>query len=226
MSSRIQRPQIGFKYARRDGIIALSLYLLILVFSFLFYAFNAPVYPQPLHLAAAPVNDLGQALTLALLSLAVFAAAMVIRRQPIRSIGWNPATLRPALLAGFALAVITIFLRNRFMYILGGQAGDKLIPLLLALGIAMAEETIFRGYLQLRLVWWLGPVPGILLTSALSTLWHVPAWLGRLPVETTLILTGLTFLQALVLGWAMRKTGHVLVPGFYRAISIWVQFLG
>lgn len=225
ISPRLQKPQIGFKYARRDGLMALALYSVILAFVVLFYTFTDPVFPEVERISPAPVHDLNQALIVALLSLVPFFISLILRKQPIKSLGWNPPVFSGGLQMGFAIAVITIFLRSKIMTILGGLSAESVLPLFVGLGIALAEETIFRGYIQLRLAWWLGPLPGIALTAALSTLWHLPIWITRLPTNTVLILAGLTFLQALVLGWIMRKAGHVAAPALYRAASIWMQFL-
>jgi len=226
ISPRFKRPPLGFKYPRRDGFIALSLSALVLVFSFFYYSYYAPVFPEPMRIDPAPVHDLNQALIVAGICLLPFIISLVLRRQPIRSLGWNRTFFTPGLQVGFALAILTIFLNNRFMDVLSGKVFEQLTPLLFALGISLIEESIFRGYIQQRLAWWLGPVPGILLTAAISTLWHLPVWLNRLDTITILTLFGLTFIQALVLGWIMRKTGHVVAPALYRAVSIWMQFIG
>jgi membrane protease YdiL (CAAX protease family) len=226
ISPRFQHPPLGFKYARRDGLVALSLSGVVILFSFLFYNFYHPTLPDPQRIAPAPVHELFQALFVAAICLIPFIIAMVLRQQPVRSLGWNGTFFRPGLQAGVALGLLTIFLRNRFMTVLGGLSADQTFPLLVALGVALAEETIFRGYIQQRLAWWLGPIPGILLTAVISTAFHLPVWLNFLPGSTVLILLGLTFVQSLVLGWVMHKTGHVIAPGIYRAVSIWMQFLG
>lgn len=225
-SPRFQAPVLGFKYARRDGLVALSLYAVIFVFAVIFYSTNPPVFPDPLRLVPGPVHSQIQALMVAGACLLPFLIALAVRRQPVRSTGWNPKLLGAALQMGFAIAILTVFLRNQVMPLLGGLASDRFLPLLFALGISLAEETIFRGYIQLRLAWWLGPWVGIPLTAALSALWHLPAWYNTLPLETTLILLVMTFLQALVLGWIMRKSGHVVAPALYRTVSIWIGFLG
>jgi membrane protease YdiL (CAAX protease family) len=236
MSPRFRNePPIGFKYARRDGFTALMLYGLILILAFVMKALRLPVFPEAVRLAAnpktpvlgpAPVANLDQALLAALLALAAFVIALVIRKQPARGTGWNPALFRPALQVGFAIAILTIFLRNRVMDVLGGLNTPGLLTLLLAVGISLAEETVFRGYIQSRLDWWLGKWAGLVLTAALYTLWHLPVWLGQTPAQTTLILAGLTFGQGLVLGWVMQKSRHVIAPALYRSISIWVNFFG
>lgn len=226
LSPRLQKPRIGFKYARRDGITALMLYVLILVLSFIFYSLNPPQIPTAVQPHPAPVVDLSQALTVAAMSLAAFVVSMVVRKQPIKAIGWNPELFVPALQMGFAIGILTLFLRNRVMDILTHVSTPQLTLLLLAMGVALAEETVFRGYIQLRLTWWLGDWPGMLLTALMFTLWHAPSWINRLPLETQLLVAALTFGQGLVLGWVMRKSGHVIAPAFYRSISIWMNFFG
>jgi membrane protease YdiL (CAAX protease family) len=235
LSPRFRQPQVGFKYARRDGITAIMMFALILALAFVLNTLHLPVFPDAISTAAnpkspmlapAPAENLDQALLAAGLALASFVIALVIRKQPWRSIGWNPALFRPALQVGFAIAILTVFLRNRVMDVLGGLNTPGLLTLLLAVGISLAEETVFRGYIQMRLVWWLGDWAGMLLTAVMYTLWHLPAWLSQKPPETVLILAGLTLGQGLVLGWIMRKTGHVIAPALYRSFSIWVNFFG
>lgn len=226
ISPRLQVPPVAFKYARRDGLIALSLYALILVFAFIYYAINPSLLPTVVTLAPAPVNPTTQNLFLAAVCLAVIGMALVTRHQPILSIGWKPSLISPGLQMGVAVALLTIFLRNRVMDVLSGVSSAGLAALLLALGISLAEETIFRGYIQLRLASWLGRWQGVLLTSLLFAVWHLPAWLGHLPTPTILILSGLTLGQGLVLGWMMEKSHSVVAPALYRAVSIWMQFIG
>jgi membrane protease YdiL (CAAX protease family) len=226
LSPRFKQPVVGFKYARRDGITALSLYVLILLFAFVFYSLTPPVLPDPLRPAPGPISPTSQNLILALVSLAAFVIALVVRRQPIRSIGWNPVLLRPGLELGLALAILTIFLHNRVMDVLRGINSEGTTALLIALAISLAEETIFRGYIQMRMTWWLGQWNGLVLTALMFALWHTPAWLNRLPSLTILLLFGLTFVQGLVLGWVMQKSGNVAAPALYRAVSIWMQFIG
>lgn len=224
LSPRFQKPVIGFRYARRDGFVALSLYALILVFAFVYYNFNLPLFSTPLRIAPAPINDLWQALLLAVLCLAAFLTALFTRKQPFRSAGWNQAVFTPALQMGFAIAVLTIFLHNRVLDVLAGVSSERLVLLPMAIGISLAEETIFRGYIQLRLASWLGPWIGLASTAVMFAVWHLPAWLHGLPVETVLILLGLTFGQGLILGWVMLKSGNVIAPALYRSFSIWMVF--
>jgi membrane protease YdiL (CAAX protease family) len=221
-SPRFQRPQLGFLFPRREGIMALSLFVLITVTAFIIYSVNPPDFQGGLPLPA-PTTNLPQAFFMAGLTLIPVVVALLARGQPVRSAGLDPARMRNAMQMGFALALLTIFLRNRVFEVLSGLNSETLLALLTALGIAIAEETTFRGYMQPRLSAWIGDWPGLVLTAALFAIWHLVAWAGRLPLETTLILVGLTFAQGLVLGWVIRSTGSVLSPAIYRAVSIWLR---
>jgi membrane protease YdiL (CAAX protease family) len=225
LSPRFKRPPLGFVYARRDGMAALLLYSLILIFAIIYAFTNPPIFPEPLGLRPVPVQDFGQALLLAGLCLMPFLAALFYRRQPLKSIGWNPQMLVPGLQMGIALAFLTIFLRNRVMDVLSGFETPLMTLLLFGLLISIIEETIFRGYIQLRLAWWLGKWQGLVLTAVLFTVWHLPTLINGLSPENVLTIAGLTLVQALVLGWIMDKSGHVFAPALYRAISIWVFFI-
>ncbi len=225
ISPNLQFRRVGFRYARRDGLVALGIYVLLLVFSFIFFGVNAPMLRPNFRLAPAPVINLTQALLLAGLGLAPVLVGLVARKQPPKSTGWNNAPLRSALSVGIATGLLTLFLHNQVMNVLNGVSSAEFFALLTAFGISLAEETVFRGYIQMRLTWWLGDWPGIFLTAALFALWHLPAWLSQLPSETILSLAGLTFVQGLVLGWVMLKSGNVLGPAVYRAVSIWMQIL-
>jgi len=227
LSPRFKKPPVGFRYPRREGFISLSLSLLIILFAFIYYYYiNPPVFSDPLRITPAPVHTPIQALIVGALCLTPFVLAMLVRRQPIRSIGWNPAMLTSGMQVGLALGLLTLFLRNRVMDVLGGLAAPTLGLLPIAFGISLAEETVFRGYIQMRLIWWMGVWPGIIASSAIFSVYHLPVWLSTLPTQTTLILCALTFFQGIVLGWLMRKSGTVMAPALYRAVSIWVSLIG
>lgn len=225
ISPRFKKPPIGFVYPKREGIIATSLFVLILIFSFIYYSFNPTPLRPNLIPSPAPVINLTQALIVAGISLVPFVVALFIRRQPPKSTGWYHAVLTPSLQMGAAIAILTLFLRNRVMDILGGITSDEGFALLTALGIALAEETIFRGYIQMRLSWWIGHWQGIVITAAMYALWQLPSWINQAPLETSIILFALTLVQGLVLGFIMRKSGHILSPALYRAASIWLTVL-
>jgi len=214
LSPRVRgRRKVTFIYPRREALYALAGFFVI-------FALAVIYYERP------GSSGLRASLILAGLSALPFIALLFFRRQPLRSAGWGSANLRIGLLVGLALALLTIFLRNRFNDIVRGLPPEQITLLLYWLGICLLEESIFRGYIQPRLAAWLGEIPGWVLAAALFALWRLPLWLsGGQPLSAALPDLGLAFAQGILLGYIQRKTGSVLAPGLYRAISTWIRFL-
>ena len=225
ISGRFKYRQIGFVYARRDGVIALSLWLLALILEIGIFSGVIPIPGMP---GAETFNSVAPILSIqpaaAVLALLVVLASMLYRRQPPKSAGWNRLTLRTGLLAGLSLALLSIFLRAKFTAIFSGVSPVQFSALLLVAVTSLAEETVFRGYLQQRLVWWLGKRWGFLLTAGLYLLWRLPLMLA-MPPDTLVANLILTALQSLLLGWIMQSFGNVTAPIVYRVISLWCSFL-
>ncbi len=174
----------------------------------------------------AASNTLGllwQRLTVDGIALAIFALALLGRGQPLLSAGWRRTSLGPGLRLGLALAFLTIFLRGKIFSLLNGISGPEAYALLACLGIGLAEETIFRGYIQLRLCFWLGTRWGWLATAGLYVIWQLPR-LAADPASLPLNLL-LVAVQGLLLGWLALTSGGVLAPALYHAISEWVGFI-
>ncbi len=221
----LRRPLLGFLYPRREALFAFGLgagLIAAAVFSTFFFPARLP---SPLIMGPAPLFDLLQALIFAAVALLAAVAMLLLRGQPIRSIGWDPALLRPALQVGFASMVLSIFLRNRLMNVMAAFSSPNLYWVLLAVGIGLAEETVFRGYMQPRISAWIGNWQGILVSSLFFTAWHVAIVYPFLPAANLGLMAGLTLVQGLVCGWVMRKTGSVAVSGLYRGISIWLRLI-
>lgn len=214
LSPRVRgRREVTFIYPRREGLYALAGFFVIFALAVIYYAKPGS-------------SGLRASLILAGLSTLPFVALLYFRRQPIRSAGWNPANLRVGLLVGLALAILAIFLRNRFNDIVRGLPPEQFTLLLTLLGICLLEESIFRGYIQPRLAAWLGDLAGWVLAAALFALWRLPLWLsGGQPLSAALPDLGLAFAQGILLGYIQRKSGSVLAPGLYRAVSTWIRFL-
>jgi membrane protease YdiL (CAAX protease family) len=220
-----QHPPLGFRYPRREGVLSLVLFsglLLLAILIFSGYVSVANPLPQD---SPAALEKLYQHGAVALLGAIIFGAALAYRRQPVRSAGWNRPLFSPSLQVGFAVIILTIFLHGKFSTLLSGVSTDQGIALLILLLLGLAEESIFRGYIQMRLSSWIGKTPGWLATAGLYTIWQLPRLIGTLPTSQLLLELGLAFLQGLLLGWMMQKCRHVLAPALYRAISGWIFFL-
>lgn len=216
---------ITFLYPKREafaaGLVAVGL------FAAGFLIFRGPV-PAPntgLTGSTPTLAAFMQHLVVAGTGVVLVVIALAYRRQPIRSAGWNRPLLMPAFQVGIAVILLTIFLRGKITLLFDGITPDEGSALLVVTLLGLAEETVFRGYIQPRLAARFGTIPGWLATSVMFALWQVPRLLGE-PTQTVLIGVAIGLVQGLLTGWMMQKTQHVLAPGLYRAISGWIAFLG
>jgi membrane protease YdiL (CAAX protease family) len=222
LSQGFKPEPLGFRYPRREGYVSLGLFALVLVFAFFFYPLTNAGYTSVARLAD-PTGLLWQRLTVAGISALPFILALLVRGQPPRSAGWGRVMLGPSFRLGLALAFLTIFLRGKIFGLINGVSPAELYALLAWVGISLVEESIFRGYLQLRLSAWLGDRWGWLASAGLFVLWQAPRLMAN--QANLLVSLGLAAVQGLILGWLARKSGHVLAGAIYRVISEWAGYL-
>jgi membrane protease YdiL (CAAX protease family) len=216
--------RIEFRYPQREGTFALTLFALL--FFFAFQVFSNRIFDFLRTASAAFAGgELALRMLIAAISLLPVIILLIARGQPLKSTGWSRENTRAGLMAGLLLAVLTIFLRGKFTSLLKGITTEQGSLLLVLLILCLAEETIFRGYIQLRLMSFLGTTWGWLATTLLYLLWQLPGrlWISQLSTSWPEIL--ITLVQALLLGWMMRKTYHVAAPALYRAVSAWLLLI-
>jgi len=215
LSPKFTRIKLAFKYPRREGVVSLGV--------FLFAMFIALVISSIPSLALGSLSrDQSERLIVAAGSLVPVIVALWRRKQPVRSAGWSREKLYAALQLGMALAFFSIFLRGKFNAVITGLNSESLGLLAYCLVMALMEETAFRGFIQPRLASWWGETAGWLAASALFVLCQLPRLLA-VP-EQLLFNLVLVVGQSLVAGYLMQRSGHVLAPALYRAVSIWLLF--
>lgn len=214
LSPRFRHPRLVFRYPRREGGIASSLFVLTLLGAFLYLHTTGLASSTSL---TGQINLMGMVLLL-------YLGALVARGQPLRSAGWGRATLFPSLQLGLGLIFITLFLRGQFLRLLAGVSPEQGQALLLSLMLALGEESIFRGYLLPRWSAWLGTWVGWLVNGLTFALWRLP-WVLNAAPDVLWPTLGVALLQGLLLGWIMQKSDHVLAPALYRGFSDWLRML-
>lgn len=213
--------RIDFRFPLREATFALSVFALSYFLAFQYFA--NPIFQFLLDFSKIlPGGELAQRTLLAVICLVLFLLATFLRGQPLKSIGWSKANLRPGLTLGLLLVIITIVLRGKFSTLLQGVSPEQGGLLLACLLLAVAEETIFRGYIQLRLNSFIGVTWGWLATAFLFLLWQFPGRLWVLPFSEVWPSLVISLAQALLLGWIMRKSGHVSTTILFRAVAAWL----
>ena len=215
---------VDFIYKQREGVVSLSLYAAMLLVS------TVIVIGRD-NFSLIPPQGVPQELWIRLIiggiGLLAFGLSLLIRRQPLLSVGWNRKRLDLAVRLAVVLALLSVFLRGKAAVVIRGLTPVEATLLLVWLGIALAEETIFRGFIQMRLNAWMGARYGWLATALLYVIWNVPfaMMISPLALQPLLLRAFLVVAQSLVLGYLSQKTGHILPVFIYRAISEWLFFM-
>lgn len=216
--------RIEFRFPKREATFAFSLYVLIYFIAFQFLSGGILSFLKGFA-RNFQGGELAEHMLLAVIALIPFVLALVLRGQPLKSIGWAKENLRSGLTVGLLLVILGIFLRGKFMTILDGitpAEGNLLVVILIT---CLAEETIFRGYIQMRLMSFLGGTWGWLATAGLYLLWQLPGRLWVHPFGEIWIGLLIAAVQGLLLGWIMRKTGHVSSTILFRAATTWILLM-
>ena len=134
--------------------------------------------------------------------------------------GWPLAILAPVLVLLAAYSVVWAlgladFVAPQLTRSLPETGAEVIIGLVLGLGLALAEEIGWRGYMLPRLAA-LGPLGAMLLVGLLHGIWHLPLIVltpfyhpdGNLLVVVPLFLATLT-LAGVFYGWLRLATGSV-----------------
>ncbi|MHB0923760.1 MAG: CPBP family intramembrane glutamic endopeptidase [Bellilinea sp.] len=220
-----QHRPITFLFPKRESMAAAIVAVGVFVIGFFIFRDPTPAPFTRLTESTPTLEAAIQHLTAAGAGVLLVVIALMYRRQPLRSAGWNRSLFMPALQIGIGIIMLTVFLSGKLSLLMDGISQDESTALPVITLLALAEETIFRGYIQPRFESRIGKIPGWLLTSVLFALWQIPRLLGE-PTQTILIGVGLGLVQGLLAGWMMQKSHHVLAPGIYRAISEWLVFIG
>lgn len=215
-SMKFQRVKLVFKYPRREGIVALGVFVMVIMLAMI-------LGPIPTASLTGLPNELSSRLLVAVGGVVPVVVALWRRKQPVRSAGWGREKLSPAFQLGLALIFLTIFLRGKFGVVVTslGESG-VLAMLAYSLVVVALEETVFRGYIQLRLAAWWGETTGWLAAAGLFVLCQLPRLLAA-PEQLALNLT-FVVVQSLAAGFIMQRSSHTLAPTLYRAVSGWLLF--
>lgn len=223
LSPRFHRRPITFIYQRRENIISFSLLALALLVGFFVKLELARAEVKPI-LSLPDVVFLR--IILAIVLLVPFIIALIYRRQPIRTIGWGNKTFRPAFQLGLGLAILVIFLHGKIFSIINNFNTSQIILYLVILLTALIEESVFRGFILIRLDSGFGKITGLIVTALLFTLWRAAFFIAKGDTLDVIIPSiAITLVQSLLLGWIVQKSGHIISPALYRSVSDFVQYL-
>lgn len=174
------------------------------------------------------LGDLVQSVIVFLLFLLPAWIFTVRAKEPLRSMGISRINLWQSLVIAFILVAIMMFIQHGdVIAVLKGLEQRNGIRLIYFAFIGFEEEILFRGYLQTRLVAWLGRWRGWGLASVIMAVGHFPL---RMLIDDkalgTAFVDSLSLIPAsLFFGFLMLRTGNVMAPAILHWFTNWVSEL-
>ncbi len=219
----------AFPDARRAAIPALVLvaaWILLLIAVVVWFTGRAPVSSS---VPSRPHYDLGRLLNQAIVYLIFVGPALLFmrfQREPWASAGVSRRNLPGALLVGGVLAAVSIATSGGIQALLALDA-DQLWALPTFAVVGFGEEFLFRGYLQTRLIAWLGQWSGWLLSSFIMAMMHVGQRVAiqGLSSPEAIVSSALLIPISLFMGYVMIRTGNIVAPGICHMFADWVGVL-
>jgi membrane protease YdiL (CAAX protease family) len=87
------------------------------------------------------------------------------------------------------------------------------------LAVALAEEALFRGYIQTKMSSVMGPTKAIFFQAALFGLWHIVGWIAPLKLGSMAFHVASGFLFGLLQGAYFRHTRNLAAPIVLHALT-------
>ena len=187
-----------------------------------------------------PLDDLAVGLVLSVVGLAIGFVATAIaylryRNLPLSSLrlerptlldlGWVVAgtlvLLGIALALGVLVELLPVSEPSEHQVFEIAEDRPEILLLMIPMSLLFVgpgEEVLFRGVIQTRLVEFYGDAVGIVVTSVVFAVAHLPAYAG----EGVGISIAILFSLSIVIGWLYERTDNLVVPalvhGIYNAV--------
>jgi len=165
-------------------------------------------------------------------SVVILLLVLLMKRtgQKLGSIGITRANFGRMLSLGFSLGVILLFITgstNSFQFT--SSPSSLLYGLVLLSMAAFAEEVIWRGYIQTRLIARIGKLKGLLVTALLfAFLWHFPVAYYTQATGNVLGVFAYAserFFPGLLFGYIMIRCQNIIPSSIFHLFLDWSSIL-
>ncbi len=181
---------------------------------------------------SAPRDSFNSVLSQAIIAVIVFGPAVLMmrrRKESWASAGVSRTNLRKSIVLGALIGLVTTsaVVASRGWGVLATLGVGHFWAFLRYGVVGFGEEFAFRGYLQTRMIAWLGRASGWVLASVIMALAHVGqrmAAMGMSPVAALASSVALVPIS-LLLGYLMIRTENIAAPGLVHTFADWVNTL-
>jgi membrane protease YdiL (CAAX protease family) len=220
--------KINFSNPRREALLSIALVLsiavILTVFIFLLYQHAGGPIGTPTRFY--PSSVLSEWILYGVLFIFPVFVVIRVRHQGLETVGitkknaWFSMGLSSVLTLGLAVLVTPIIVNGRAAF-----TNSAFYGFLYFLAVGFGEELLFRGYLQVRCVSWLGAVKGLVLASLIMAFMHLPQRLFAVGLDSVQAIASATSLIpfSLAAGFLMLRTKNTLGPAVMHTILDWVS---
>ncbi len=157
----------------------------------------------------------------AMISFVPILVILRIRHQNSESVGFTMKNLKISVGVGLLLSALWLaFNTTPERFLSRALTSNTFYGFFYFLAVGLGEELLFRGFLQLRFVAWLGELKGLIVASLVMAFIHLPQRLfvaGMDPLQAMISAT-LLIPVSLLLGFVMLRTQNVLGPTVLHTI--------
>ena len=158
---------------------------------------------------------------IAAVSLVPLLVALRLTRSGLDSAGLTRTNLGRSVAVGGALAVGWLLASGTLDELLSPRVEHAFV-LVAALAVGFSEEIVSRGYVQSRLIRWIGTRRGIALSATIFALFHIPQRLLASVAGMDLLLQlAVVAVLGSVFGVLQASTRNVTLPGIVHTAIDW-----
>jgi membrane protease YdiL (CAAX protease family) len=218
------------KRSALQAVLAVSISCIILTVLFLPFHSKTEVQQtqaDSISFSCGPTQVINQSF----LALILIAPALIVLRkkqEPFSSAGITSLNLQGSVAIGLLIPVLGIigqllFSPNTSLPSLPQFAENHAWTFFYYAIVGYSEEFFFRGFLQTRLVAWLGNWQGWLIASTIMALFHVPQRLGvqGLSLFDSIISSVSLLPISFFCGFLMMRTKNILAPATFHTFANW-----
>ncbi|WP_040191227.1 CPBP family intramembrane glutamic endopeptidase [Clostridium culturomicium] len=225
---KLEKEDVEIYQLNKSTVFSLIAVFTYIILSFIYLKYFESVFPQ---------NGILKSIIVKVGILSPTILFIILNKEKLSSLGISKKNILNSIIIGLICSLVymvTYIIINNSNYFLAISRIDfKLFVSLLYLFvycmvIAIVEEFLYRGYLQTRLVASYGNKRGLLFSTIIFTLMHLPQWMSNNNFSisiTDILLQGSGILPlSFVFGYLYMKTKNLTSCIILHTFSNWIVF--